>query len=248
MMERKIHISSKDLLNQIQFKSKEMSDIALVSGQVHRVKFCLELLTEVKENFSTMGYTFWTGKYKGKSITVGNAGLYAPDTVLVTELLVETGINSFIRIGSCGALTENIQLSDLVIADRALRGDGVTKYYVKDDFIPASCEQLNDVLAKDIAVKGKKVHKGTVWTTDALLKETPEFVNPAIKQGAIAVDMVTSAFLTMCSLHKKTSAAVMVVSDNLITGEVDFTSGKVMESEKVMLISSLDAAVNFKKR
>jgi purine-nucleoside phosphorylase len=236
MMNRDIHISPKDLLNSMQFKEGDFADIAIVCGQPQRAMLALEKLENPVKNFSAFGYTFWTGKYNGKRVTVGNGGYYAPDSALVTELLCVGGVNNIIRLGSCGSLKKEIAVGDYVLAEKALRGDGVTKYYVDESYIPTSDIDLNNKLCNLL----ENTHKGMVWTTDALLKETKEIVNDVINKGAIAVDMITSAFLTIANVYKKKATALLVVSDNLITGELGFSSIKFFDAEKKMIDKSFD--------
>lgn len=247
MMKRSVHISPRDLLRDMQFKPGDFAKLALVSGQRQRAKMCLERLQNPVKNFSAMGYTLWTGKYQGSRITVGNAGLYAPDTALVTELLCAGGINLLIRLGSCGALRDDIRIGDIVIADRALRGDGVTSYYVDQKFVPQATKEISDELFR-IFSSSMSTHRGTVWTTDALLRETKEVINPVIEKGAIAVDMVTSSFLTVASFYKRKAAAILIVSDNLITGEMGFSNIKLFDGEQKMIDVALGAVKILEKK
>lgn len=232
MMERDIHLTPRALLESVQYKDGDFGEIALVSGQMQRVSMILESLENPRENFSTFGYTFWTGTFQGKRVTTGNSGLYAPDSALVTELLCAAGVYYFVRVGSCGALSPEIGIGDLIIADTALRGDGVTGYYVDDAFLPTADPALSNTLEALASNAGIKVHRGPVFTTDALLKETKEIINPRIGQGAIAIDMVTSAFLTITNIYQKKAVAMLAVSDNLITGEVGFANPKYFETER----------------
>ncbi|MDL1955828.1 MAG: hypothetical protein LWW95_02065 [Candidatus Desulfofervidus auxilii] len=237
MMKRDVHITPMDLLKSVQFKEGDLAKIAIISGQPQRVSMALEKLKNPIRNFSAFGYTFWTGKYKDKRVTVGNGGLYAPDSALITELLCVAGVDYLIRLGSCGGMREDIKIGDYVLAESALRGDGVTKYYVSDGFIPYADKELSNKLEE---VFKKRVHRGIVWTTDALLRETKELVNNAISKGAIAVDMVTSPFLTIAQIYKKKATAILVVSDNLITGEIGFSSIRFFDAEKRMIDRAFD--------
>ncbi len=246
MMTRPVHISAVDLLCQMQVTKGDLADSALVSGQEHRVKMYLELLENTKQNFSAFGYTFWTGTYKGKRITVGNGGLYSPDTALVTELLCAGGVNLLVRVGSCGALRQEIQIGDVVIADSVVRGDGVTRYYVSPDYVPSATKEISDCLFNCLS-SGMKVHRGMIWTTDALLKETPQIVNPIIKKGAIAVDMVTSPFFTIASSYNRRHAACLAVSDNLITGEMGFGSPALLAVEQKMIPKTLEMILSLQE-
>lgn len=226
-----------DLLMAMQCKPGDLAGIALVSGQPQRVTMALEKLENPTRNFSTFGYTLWTGDYKGKRVTVGNGGFYAPDSALMTDLLCAAGVGYFVRLGSCGGMREDIQIGDYVLAESALRGDGVTTYYVDDGFTPSADKELSDTVA---AAFNHEPHRGMVWTTDALLRETKEVVNNAIDKGAIAVDMVTSPLLTIAQKNNRKATAVLVVSDNLITGEMGFASIRVFDAEKRMLDLAFD--------
>ena len=239
MMQRDVHMTPQALLDSLQFKPGDFGRIALVSGQVHRAQMCLKKLENPVKNFTFLGYTFWTGAYKGMKITVGNGGFYAPDSAFVTELLCAGGIDTFVRLGSCGALKEDINIGDFILADSVIRGDGATRYYVDDDYVPKVSGDITAAVEKAFSLAGK-VHKGGVWTTDAIFKETKEIVNSYINKGAIAVDMVTSPFVTLADLYKKKSAAVLTVSDNLITGELGFADYRFFEAEMKMIDSAFE--------
>jgi uridine phosphorylase len=233
MMERDVHMNPKELLYSLQFKDGDFGDIVLVSGQQHRAQMCLEKLENSVKNFTFLGYTFWTGTYKGRKVTVGNGGFYAPDSALVTEMLCAGGIKTLIRLGSCGSLSKDMNIGDYILVTDVLRGDGATQYYVDDNFVPKISEDVNSAL-ETVFKQAGVVHKGGIWTTDAIFKETKEIVNPYIEKGAVAVDMVTSPFVTVANLYKRKVGAICVVSDNLITGQLGFTDFRFFEAEGKM--------------
>jgi purine-nucleoside phosphorylase len=232
-MQRDIHLKPQDLLASLQFKPGDFGSIALVSGQAHRAKMCLEKLENPVKNFTFLGYTFWTGTYKGEKITVGNGGFYAPDSAFVTELLCVGGVDTLIRLGSCGALRADINVGDYILADTIVRGDGATRYYVDDDFSPSVDNKVSASIEQVFKTVGQ-VHKGGVWSTDALFRETKDIVNSYIDKGAIAVDMVTSPFITLANIYKKKAAAILAVSDNLITGQLGFADFRFFQAEMKM--------------
>lgn len=239
MMQRDIHMRPQDLLDSLQFRPGDFGEVALVSGQKQRAELCLKYLENPVKNFTFLGYTFWTGTFKGKKVTVGNGGFYAPDSAFVTELLTTGGIETLIRLGSCGALDEKIKIGDYILADQAIRGDGATGYYVDKDFVPKADQGITSLIENEL--KSASFYKGPVWTTDAMFKETKEIVNSFIKKGAVAVDMVTSPFLTIGNIYNKKTAAVLSVSDNLITGELGFANYKFFESQLKMVELAFNA-------
>ncbi|MCM8830644.1 MAG: hypothetical protein NC918_00405 [Candidatus Omnitrophica bacterium] len=233
MMQREIHLHPKGLLEFLQFREGDFGEIGIISGQQQRAQRCLQYLENPVKNFTFLGYTFWTGFYKGKKVTVGNGGFYSPDSAFVTELLCVGGIKTLIRIGSCGALRQDIQIGDFVIVDKIIRGDGATRYYVNEDFVARPTDALTNKLETIFKNVGS-VFKGAVWTTDALFRETKDIVNSYINKGAICVDMVTSPFVTIANLYKVDVGVVLAVSDNLITGELGFSDWRFFEAEEKM--------------
>ena len=233
MMQREVHMDPKGLLASLQFREGDFGDVVLVSGQQHRAQMCLKHLENHVKNFTFLGYTFWTGTYNGRKVTVGNGGFYAPDSAFVTEMLCAGGINNFIRLGSCGALREDIGVGDYILTNDVIRGDGATRYYVDDEYKPKVSDDLSNKV-EEVFNKVGKVYRGGVWTTDAIFRETKDIVNSYIDKGAIAVDMVTSPFVTVANLYKKNVAAILAVSDNLITGQLGFTDFKFFEAEMKM--------------
>lgn len=239
MMRRDIHLKPQDLLDSLQFRPGDFGGTAIISGQPQRAKMCAEQLENPVKNFTFLGYTMWTGMYSGRKVTVGNGGFFSADSAFMTELVCAGGVDTLIRIGSCGAMREDIKIGDFIIVDSVLRGDGATRYYVDEEFKSTVDSDLTEemmMIFKNIGA----AHKGGVWTTDALFKETKEIVNSYIEQGAIAVDMVTSPFVTIANLYKKKAAVVMTVSDNLITGQLGFSDFRFFEAEEKMIKGVLE--------
>ncbi|MFH1767737.1 MAG: hypothetical protein ABH858_01065 [Candidatus Omnitrophota bacterium] len=231
MMEREVHLTAKKLLESVKFRDRKLGSIAFISGQRRRVDIFLEKLSKPVKNFTVLGHSFWTGIYKGKDVTVGSSGSYAPEAAIINEVLCEAGIGILVRVGSCGALRRDIEIGDFIVADEIFRGEGTTPYYVDDSFSPAVDFSLCDKLV-NIFKPPAKIYRGAVWTTDALLRETKDIVNRYVRQGAIAVDMVTSSFVTIANLYNKKASVIMVVSDNLITGTLGFTDARLFEAER----------------
>jgi purine-nucleoside phosphorylase len=110
---------------------------------------------------------------------------------------------------------------------------------VDDNFKPLPDKALTEKLEQAFQGVGK-VHKGGCWSTDALFRETKEIVNGYIKKGAISVDMVTNPFITVANVYKVPAAAVMAVSDNLITGAMGFADARFFEAESKMVQTVFD--------
>ncbi len=221
-MRKEIHLTGEDLTQMVQLRPQDVGKYAIVPGPKDRLEVLIKKLENPVRNFSFMEYTMYTGLYNGIKITAINGGRFSPDTSITTEVMCNAKIRNIIRIGTCGALDENIKVGDIVVVDNVIRGDGVTPYYVDKNFKAVSDKKITDTLFSASKDLGANVHRGCVWTTDALLRETREIVEAKRKEGAVAVDMVSSTLLTLAQVYNVKAGAILAVSDNVITGEMGF--------------------------
>jgi len=221
-MQKEVHLTGKDLTQMVQLRPQDVAKYAIVPGPRDRLDSLLKKIENPIKNFSFMEYTMYTGMFAGIKLTAMNGGRFSTDTSITTEVMCNAGIENIIRIGSCGAMDENIKVGDLIVVDKVLRGDGVTPYYVKEDFVTKADKKITDTLEQVAKAMGANVHRGTAWTTDALLRETREIVEAKRKEGAIAVDMVSSTILTIAQTYNIKAGSILAVSDNVITGEMGF--------------------------
>lgn len=234
-MRAESHFTPQKMLSMLGVKPGSMGPIALIPGPRERSRKLLGLLEGAAKNFSFMDYEMHTGTYQGKRVTVGNGGRYAPDTAMTTEILCAGGVESLIRLGTCGALQQEIKIGDLIIATGALRGEGTTGYYVAKNFSTLSDPEIVRVLEE--AAKSLKVryHLGSVYTTDALFQETPELIEKLEGQNVSGIDMVTSAFLTIAQVRQKRAGAILAVSDECLIGKMGFRDPVFLEAEEKMV-------------
>lgn len=234
-MKKDVHLTGRDLMDMVQLRPADIGKYAIVPGPKERLDAIVKKLGNPVKNFSFMEYTMYTGNYNGIKVTSINGGRFSADTAITTEILCNAQAKVMIRVGSCGALREDIKVGDLVVAQSALCGDGVTPYYVDKNHEPKADSSLSKALLEQVKSTGLKAHVGKVWSTDAILRETREHVGGAVEKGAMAVDMVSSVFLTICELYKIPAAVILAVSDNVITGEMGFMNPDYYMAESAMI-------------
>jgi uridine phosphorylase len=246
-MKKEAHLTGKDLMGMVQLRPEDIGEYVIIPGPRERMEAVVKKLKNPIKNFSFMEYTMMTGFLDDVKITTINGGRFAADTAITTEILCNAQAGTMIRIGSCGALREDIKVGDMIVVDRAIRGEGVTPYYVNQDFDTVSDSALSKQLAAMAGESGSTVHTGKVWSTDAILRETREHVGKAVKDGAIAVDMVSSVFLTICQTYNIPAAVILAVSDNVITGEMGFMNADYYMAESAMISIALNLIKKLEK-
>ena len=240
-MRKEAHFTPEKMLSLLGVKAGSLGSIALIPGPKERSEMLRKALRKQARSFSFLDYEMHTGTYNGKRLTIGNGGRYAADTAITTELLCVGGVKTLIRIGSCGALQKKIKIGDLVIVTGAIRGEGTTPYYVPRNFSTVSHPGIVRALMEAAKSLKVRVHLGLVYTTDALFQETPELLEELEQQGISAIDMVTSAFLTIAQVRRKRAGAILAVSDECLTGRMGFRHPQFLEAEEKMVEVSLKA-------
>jgi uridine phosphorylase len=239
-MQKEIHLTGKDLAGMVQLRPQDIADYVLIPGPMERLQAILKKMKQPMRNFSFMEYMMYTGSFEGMRVTAVNGGRFSADSAIISEIACSAGAKNIIRLGSCGALSPDIKIGDLIVVTGVIRGEGVTPYYVDEKFQTKSDETITKVLVESAKKLGANVHKGLIWTTDALLRETREIVEEKRKKGAIAVDMVCSSMLTIAQLNNVKAGAILAVSDNLITGEMGFINPLYYMSEQRMIDVAFD--------
>lgn len=240
-MQKEVHLTGKDLTEMVQLRPQDVGKYAIVPGPKDRLEVLLKKIENPVRNFSFMEYTMYTGTYNGIKLTGMNGGRFSTDTSITAEVMCNAKIENIIRIGTCGALDEKINVGDLVIVDKVIRGDGVTPYYVDNNFETKADKKIADTLFEVAKGMGLNVHRGITWTTDALLRETREIVEAKRKEGAVAVDMVSSTLLTIAQTYNIKAGSILAVSDNVITGEMGFMNPLFYMAETNLINIALEA-------
>jgi uridine phosphorylase len=240
-MRKEPHFTPEKLLALLRVKAGSMGSVGLIPGPKERSEMLLKDLAKPAKVLSFLDYEMYTGTHNGKRITVGNGGRYAADTAITTELLCAGGVEALIRIGSCGALHKKIKVGDLIVATGAIRGDGTTPYYVPKSFSTVSHPEIIRALMEAGKSLKVRVHLGWVYTTDALFQETPDLIDELGQRGIAAIDMVTSAFLTVAQVRNKRAGAILAVSDECYSGRMGFRHPRFRKSEERMVEVALKA-------
>lgn len=240
-MAKETHLTGEDLLGMVQVRPGDFGKYAIIPGTTERRDAIVSCLERPVKSFGFYEYAMYTGTYKGVKVAVGNGGRFSPDSAIIAEILCAGKVEYIIRAGSCGALDEKIRIGDVVLATGVIRGDGVTPYYVDRDFKTVSDKKVLESLKKAAADAGVTPHEGLMWTTDALMRETREWVEKVTKEGAVAVDMVSSSMLTIAQLKGVRAASIAAVSDNLITGQLGFINPDYYEAEAKVVQICLEA-------
>lgn len=198
------------------------ADIVLMPGDPLRAKYIAEhflqnaeLVTSVR---NMLGYT---GTYKGRRVSVMGHGMGIPScSIYAKELITEYGVKKLIRIGSCGALSENIKIRDIIIALGACTDSNVNRIRFKGyDFAAIADFDLVQSAVKTAQDLNTPIHIGNVFTSDLFYTPDTQIFDIAEKHGVLGVEMETAGFYGVAAEFGAKAMAMMTVSDHMKTGE-----------------------------
>lgn len=204
-------------------KKGDIADTILMPGDPLRAKYIAETyFTDVVQYNEVRGMYGYTGTYNGKRISVQGSGMGIPSiSIYVNELIQEYGVQTFIRVGTCGAMKESVNIRDVILAQGATTDSQVNRLVFGGiDYAPlADFGLLKD--AYDTAQRQKlHTHVGNVFTSDTFYRDNAEDVNELLSRyNVLAVEMETTALYTLAAKYGRRALSILTVSDNIISGE-----------------------------
>lgn len=202
----------------------EVGDIAktvLMPGDPLRAKYIAETyLTEVKCFNSVRNMLGFTGKYNGKEISVMGSGMGMPSIGIYSyELYQFYNVESIIRIGSAGALHEDIDLKDVVFAQGACTDSRFAyQYELPGSFAPIADFSLLEQAVSEARALGTRFKVGNVVSSDIFYNVYPEAAKKWAGMGVLCVEMEAAAlYMNAAKLHKK-ALAILSISDHILKG------------------------------
>lgn len=236
----------------IQCKYGDIAPVVLVPGDQGRVNVIIDMLKDVKKIADNRGLITYTGTYKNFPISVTSTGMGGPSAAIVYEELINIGAKILIRIGSVAALQSNIEIGDTVIPNSCIRDDGVSSYYVPDNYPAVASPFIYNLLVEEIKEKKCNFWTGVNWTHSAFYARSTDYFQQWAKKRVISMDMEASALFVIAQLRNIEAAFVATVYENRYkqsTGkEMDLSVGSIKKEgiergNKRAIKTALDAAV-----
>jgi purine-nucleoside phosphorylase len=200
----------------------DFAETVLMPGDPLRAKFIAEnFLDDAKCVTSVRNMFGYTGTYKGKPISVMGSGMGVPSiSIYATELYKDFGVESIIRIGSCGAVRDDIKIRDIIIGMGASTDSNINRQRLNQcDFAAIADFSLLHKVVNTAERLNKEVHVGNIFTADLFYTPQPEMFALMEKYGILAVEMEAAGLYGVAAEYGKKALTVLTVSDHIKTGE-----------------------------
>lgn len=200
----------------------DIAETVLMPGDPMRAKWAAETFLDApKEVNAVRGMLGYTGTWRGNPVTIHGSGMgMASLSIYANELIKTYGAKTLIRIGSTGAMQENVGMRDVILAMTASTVSTPSSTIFKElNFAP--CADFNLLNAAHTAAKAKNstVHVGGIYSSDTFYDERPDLNEQMTRHGILAVEMETAELYILAARHRCRALSVLTVSDHLLTHE-----------------------------
>lgn len=194
----------------------ELAERVLLPGDPGRALALAQLLLDKPLMFNHhRGLWGYTGRAAdGELLTIQSTGMGGPSAAIVLHELIEGGVKRAIRVGTCGALTDDLALGDLVVAREAICADGTSRALGADELARAD-PTLAAALVEHASKRTRPHHPGRIVSTDVFYDSDSERSREWTTAGALAVEMEAATLLTLGASLGVSVACVLAVSDLL---------------------------------
>jgi len=196
----------------------DLHDIVLLPGDPDRVDRIAGHCEDSDVVAQNREYKLVNATYDGRDVTICSTGIGSPSAAIAVEELAAVGCETFVRVGTTGALQSGIDIGDMVVATGAAKDEGTTERY-EAKAVPAVPEyDVLSALVDAAEANGEDVHVGPVATDDAFYAETEEYVDAWEAAGLQCVEMEAAAIFSLARRKGLAAGAICTVDGNLVEG------------------------------
>ena len=211
----------------IRCRQDDVNKAVLLPGDIERADHIgTNIFQDSEKNIENREFHIYNGSYEDKPVAVCSTGIGCMSAAVAIEELTNIGCKYFIRVGTCGTLSSQINPGDIIIATGAVRGDGASKEYIPIEY-PAVADYRTVTALRNRAKKENSNYSlGIIRTHDAFYMESPFAFGDYKKRvaiwaeaGVLAIENESSTLFVIGSLRKVQVGSILVAAGNLITGK-----------------------------
>lgn len=207
----------------IRAEAGDYAEVVLMPGDPLRAKFIADTyLDDVRQVNDVRNMLGFTGTYEGKPVSVQGSGMGVPSlSIYATELIREFGVKKIVRVGSCGAIVDGLDLGDVVFGMAAGTDSIVNRARVQGrDFAAAADWNLLRSCVESAEARGISAKVGRLFTSDFFYDPAGDSTFDMLARwGFMAVEMEAAGLYGVAIENGAAALAVCTVSDHIMRGE-----------------------------
>jgi len=225
-------------------KKGDIAKTVLMPGDPLRAKFIAENYLENPVCYNEVrGMLGYTGTYKGVPVSVQGSGMGMPSIGIYSwELYNEYDVENIIRVGTAGAVADDVQLRDIIIGMSASTNSAyASQYRLPGTYAPTASWKLLSAAAEAAGKSRKSFRAGNILSSDTFYDDADSLAEWQ-KMGVLAIEMEAAALYMNAARAGKNALCVLTVSDCPLRG-LSTTAEERQTTFRDMMEIALDTAV-----
>ena len=201
---------------------EDFARTVLMPGDPLRSRFIAENFLDSPVLINNVrGVQGYTGTYRGHRVTVMASGMGCPSIGIYSyELFNFFGVENIMRIGSAGAMREDIHVRDIVIGQGSCTDSHFAdQFCLPGAFAPIASYKMMKSAIDQCEALGANYHVGNLLCSDVFYNDNAGTTAAWQKMGVMAVEMESAALYCNAARAGKNALAICTISDHLLTGE-----------------------------
>ncbi len=229
----------------ISANESDIAEAVLLPGDPLRAQYIAEtFLDDARQVTAVRNMLGYTGTYQGAAVTVMGTGMGIPSaSIYITELIRFYGAKRLIRVGSCGAISTDVAMRDVILAIGACTDSAVNRSrYGGWDYAATADFGLLRAAAQVAATGDRPVHVGNVHSSDSFYNPDENAFSVWQSMNVLAVEMEAAGLYGVAAAEGARALAILTVSDHLVTKE-ETTSDERERTFGDMIALALDTLI-----
>lgn len=228
---------------------EDIAKTVIMPGDPLRAKYIVDNFLQDSRIVNTVrGMYAYTGKYKGKELTIMASGMGIPSMGIYSyELFHFYNVNNIIRIGTCGAFTDDIDLLDIILVDKSYTESNYALSFDNiDTHLTESSSYLNSVIEETSTSIDIKCHKKTTLCNecfDPYIPDLKTMLNRIPNNIQISCSEMESFSLFYNARREGKNAACLLSAVDVITTKKSLSSAERQNGLNAMIKLALESAI-----
>lgn len=206
-------------------KDGDIGKYVILPGDPKRCEKIAAYLDNPQKIADLREYTTYTGYLNGIKVSVTSTGIGGPSAAIALQELVDSGADTFIRLGTCGGMNLEVKGGDLIIATGAVRMEGTSKEYAPIEFPAVANYEIVNALVAAAEEKNANFHVGVVECKDSFYgQHEPENMPVSYEllgkwkawmdMGCLGSEMESAALFTVANYLKVRCGTILLAVAN----------------------------------
>lgn len=235
----------------VQLGEGDVGKYVILPGDPKRCEKIAKHFDDARLVADSREYVTYTGYLDGVKVSVTSTGIGGPSASIAMEELVKCGADTFIRVGTCGGMQEEVCGGDVVIASGAIRMEGTSKEYAPIEYPAVADIEVTNALIKAAKKGTAPYHVGVVQCKDAFYGQHSPDIMPVsyelldkwqawLRMGCMASEMESAALFIVGSFLRVRVGSIFLVVANQERERKGLPNAQVHDTE-VAITTAVEA-------